>query len=77
MEKLKWYNLKNNRCPKCGGRLEQDRTGGLIHCKTIGGCDFRIKEEKMRSIVSSMVNKKIDNEYEYKESTARIEAGFE
>lgn len=61
-EKLKWFNLKKNKCPRCGKDWAFDLTvvdGILVHA-----CGFRISERKYKQIVSGMVTADIEKEIE-------------
>ena len=51
---MKWFNLKQNKCPQCGKDLEF--TDG-IHC----GCGFRISEQRYKEITSDMAKKSVDS----------------
>lgn len=52
---LQWGNLKENRCPKCYGKL---RVVGLImsvyEC-TEAPCGFRISESRFREIMTKLI----------------------
>jgi hypothetical protein len=52
-KKLNWYNLKKNKCPKCGKDWAFDLTvvdGVLAH-----GCGFKISEKKYREILNDRI----------------------
>lgn len=61
---MKWYLLKQNRCPKCGG----DFTDAIMNARTLPSgdkvyrhkCEFRITEKRYKEIVGSMVRKDIE-----------------
>lgn len=58
-EKMEWFNLKKNKCPKCG----KDFMLGLA---TVDGllahdCGFRIRESRYKEIVNDMVKRDIDS----------------
>jgi hypothetical protein len=55
---MKWFNLKENKCPKCNKDWSQDL---VVHDKMLQHlCGFKISEKKYREIVTSMVNKDIE-----------------
>ena len=62
---MKWYLLKENKCPKCGKIFYSDSflNPGIIECKTIM-CDFKIREKRMSEIINNMVSKDIDKQLE-------------
>ena len=55
---MKWTNLKQNKCPKCGDDLMGQDGSDTIVCANISRshpdarCDFRISEQRMTEIVS-------------------------
>lgn len=63
---MKWFNLKDNKCPKCG----KDFTKGLetynflentIEIKVLSHpCGFKISEQRYKEIVSSMLSSHFD-----------------
>ncbi|MCK5016394.1 MAG: hypothetical protein KAS32_04905 [Candidatus Peribacteraceae bacterium] len=60
---MKWWNLKKNKCPKCGkdlGRMFYDgrNSGSLIMCT----CGFSISEKKYKKIVTKMVESDLEDE---------------
>jgi hypothetical protein len=57
--KLKWYLLKQNKCPQCGDDFDINNVNSnlMIWCP----CGFRISEDRYKQIVTEMVNKEIDN----------------
>lgn len=64
-EKLKWFNLKKNKCPKCGKDLasvfyDGGERGQLIMCT----CGFSISPRRMKEIITSQVEADIDESYE-------------
>lgn len=67
-EKLKWGNLKKNKCPQC----EKDFTKGL---KVVLGtlmthtCGFGISEQRYKEIVSGMVEKQLSQRDENNENS--------
>jgi hypothetical protein len=64
--KMKWVNLKQNKCPKCDADLATayipDRR--MFECS----CGFKIREIRFSQIVSSQITtaleKSLDKEYE-------------
>jgi len=55
---MKWWKLKENKCPKCGRGLEYEESAAYLFCD----CGFRISEKKFRSIISKQVSDDIDND---------------
>lgn len=56
---MKWDNLKVNKCPQCNKSIasaKYDPVKKMIMCK----CGFKITENKMAEIVSSKVNKELE-----------------
>lgn len=53
---MKWWKLKENKCPKCGRELEAVNDASFFLCD----CGFRISDRKFRSIISKMVEEDID-----------------
>lgn len=51
---MDWGNLKDNKCPKCGGRLSMDSFEKEIYCK----CGFFIGKVKFEKIINSMYQTK-------------------
>ena len=47
---MKWQNLKNSQCPKCGSFLYQKHGKGLLYCTKVEACGFRISEQKIQQI---------------------------
>ena len=45
---MKWYLLKQNKCPKCGSYLELEFDDCMIRC---GECGFKISEERKNQIL--------------------------
>lgn len=57
---MKWWNLKNNKCPQCNKDWVFDLTavdGLLVH-----GCGFRISEIRYQEIVNDMVGKELKDQ---------------
>lgn len=46
---MKWYNLKNNKCPKCSSYLTGKENSTLLNCSD-PQCDFRISTEKFTQL---------------------------
>lgn len=61
---MKWYNLKQNKCPKCDAYLHWDEAGNL-YCVTFD-CKFLISQMRFRAIVSNQITEDL-NEREYDE----------
>lgn len=56
--RMKWSNLKENKCPKCNKDWVFDlelRDGIMAHT-----CGFKIRESKYKEILSDRVNADID-----------------
>lgn len=51
---MKWSNLKNNICPKCGDELDPVPTGEVLSCSNQPDCDFHITQTRMEEIISNM-----------------------
>ncbi len=52
---MNWYNLRKNKCPKCG-RLLHWGTGVGIYCP---GCGFKITPEKQKEILVNLEAKEL------------------
>ena len=53
MAKLKWKNLLEDRCPKCGFAIFANDPG--VHCSMVGsGCDFFITQERLQELKREM-----------------------
>lgn len=60
---MNWFNLKKNKCPKCGKKFEFYPDSDLIFCSS-STCGFQISERRLQEIiVGRRVNDKIDKEY--------------
>ncbi len=59
---MRWFNLKNNKCPKCNKDLEFQKGSDLIFCSS-SSCEFQISKEKLSRIVSDMIGNEIDKEH--------------
>lgn len=58
---MKWSNLKLNKCPDCNktfGFIDFNTKAGYIVCR----CGFNIREKRYSEIVSSMINKQIEEQ---------------
>ena len=59
---MNWYNLKNNKCPKCnkdfmlGLNVESNMQPTMFTHK----CGFKISEQRYKEIVSGMVSKELE-----------------
>ena len=58
---MKWYKLKENKCPKCGDELMEEIGEGTFYCNG-KDCDFKISEERFSDLVSKMVSEDIEND---------------
>lgn len=56
MQKLKWKNLLDNKCPKCGDKLQFFPGEEMMMCSII--CGFMMRQEKMQSMVVKMAGGK-------------------
>lgn len=58
---MKWWNLKKNKCPKCGTdwttTTDSVVDSGMIYC----ACGFKISEKKFKKIVTGMVEVDIED----------------
>ena len=52
--KLKWDLLRENRCPKCGKKIDPVLKFGMFHCSDIA-CLFQITPKRFTEIVNSPV----------------------
>jgi len=48
---LNWTNLKENLCPKCKSSLKRETKDFRVCSNSL--CDFKIREEKLKSIASN------------------------
>ena len=54
---MKWSNLKQFKCPKCGNDLCQSTIkSGVYECCNGVSCGFSISSSKLRKIVSDQLN---------------------
>jgi hypothetical protein len=53
---MKWYNLKNNKCPKCSSYLKEDEHSLLLVCSK-PECDFKISSERFTELSNTYVEK--------------------
>lgn len=73
---MKWFNLKNNRCPQCnkdfmkglevteGGTIDAMEAGDMSDKMLIHPCGFMITETKYKQVVSGMVVESLkDNQF--------------
>ena len=58
---MKWFNLKKNMCPQCNKDFTQSAefTSTMIICN----CGFKISPKRYKEIVTSQVEKNIDEIY--------------
>jgi len=57
MEKLNWKNLRNGKCPKCGGLIKANpklRTSFDSPINECEDCDFKISDRKLESFLKNM-----------------------
>lgn len=54
---MKWYNLKNNKCPSCNSKLDPSSNGGIIYCSKLTTCGFKISEAKFIEISTQQAEK--------------------
>lgn len=52
-----WYNLKRNKCPKCGKILGFNKDEEMIFCNDLH-CGFQISQYRMEEIVLKINGKK-------------------
>lgn len=55
-----WRNLAKYQCPECFAQLERPGDIGLHRC-TI--CNFKINDQKLNQIVTSLTQKKVLKQY--------------
>jgi hypothetical protein len=53
---MKWYNLKNNKCPKCSSVLTGKEDSVMLNCSK-PDCDFKIGTEKFTELSNAYVQK--------------------
>lgn len=58
-ERLNWYALKKNQCPKCNKDLNWKHNYRTLMCENVG-CGFSISQQKFQQIISSMVSREIE-----------------
>jgi ssDNA-binding Zn-finger/Zn-ribbon topoisomerase 1 len=55
---MRWNNLRENKCPKCGADLEwRDANYNKVFVCVDPKCDFYINDNKFEKIVMDMNNK--------------------
>ena len=54
---MKWKNLQDYKCPKCGSSLYSEEGRNTIH-KCDGDCDFSINENKYENIINNFNQRK-------------------
>ena len=59
---MKWFNLKKNKCPKCGKDLMFGLgvPKGMLMCN----CGFKISEKRCKEIVTKTVESDLEMEVE-------------
>lgn len=62
MNDLKWFNLKNNKCPECNKDFTRNLTTYPLEGNQMlaHDCGFKITEQRYKEIVSGMIEKSID-----------------
>lgn len=63
--KIKWINLKSNKCPKCGKDLQWSDEPENMNCGTgfFCSCGFSIREKTFRKIVNSQITNQLEKEW--------------
>ena len=61
-QKMDWWALRKNKCPKCGSELEPADGHILIYCSS-NRCDFSITEQRMKEIVQSQNAKDVEQKF--------------
>lgn len=56
---MKWYRLKENRCPRCESPLTFNSEKKLLGCHS---CDFKIAEDKFWYICSDLESKELERQ---------------
>ena len=58
--KLKWDNLKENRCPQCGKDFTEVAilSHGMVTCR----CGFKITDKRMAEIVNDKIDLELKDE---------------
>lgn len=58
---MKWFNLKNNKCPKCGKDTALKSPYNFVPATDMfeHPCGFKISTRKLESIVADMNNKSL------------------
>ena len=69
---MKWSNLKEYKCPKCGKDLKKEDK--LISCTY---CDFKIKESRYNEIVKSQFNRNSEPQVDWEELEENDDKEFE
>ena len=59
---MNWDNLRENRCPKCGRRLNPKLVFGMFHCIDVI-CNFMITPKRFKDIVNSPKRYKSEKHY--------------
>lgn len=52
-EKMRWKNLQDMECPKCGNMLNKPHNDETYFCSNLD-CDFKIGEERFNEVVGSL-----------------------
>lgn len=52
---MKWSNLQNGDCPKCGAQLKQD----VEYDRLICDCSFKISNAKFKTITSNQAEGRV------------------
>ena len=56
---MKWFNLKQNKCPKCSEDLADKLEGNIFRCT----CGFVISAKRFKEIIADKVNRQISSHY--------------
>jgi hypothetical protein len=70
---MKWYNLKNNKCPSCSSFLTGSEKATILKCSN-PSCLFKIGTERFAQLSREYVNKfGLQNRFSDIEGWARFE----
>jgi len=53
---MRWKNLVDSLCPKCGTTVMENEENKFIVCSN-GECDFKISEEKLEVLLDKLSHK--------------------
>lgn len=76
-QKLKWNNLRKNKCPKCNSFLSLfANDSGYFSCAN-QNCTFIVSEEKLSRLTMSMTKQGLErSEYQNGEEVEDLKKGF-